>query len=136
MSSKINPLNSKGERFWKSHFKCLYFLKYFVTDYIDFLEEKMKSPELSILIASLFSVGITTHSLGLYTTESLCIPYFPDYIPGIPSLFLLDSSFSIYSHYFYPILLIGNLKSTPLPVTILCAVYSAYDFTLHLIDVI
>ena len=81
-------------------------------------------------------IGLNTQWLGIYSAYALCSPFFPGFLGDVPAMFLLDSSFSIYSHYFYPLVFLGNLKKTPFFITFVCAFFSFYDFTLLLIDVI
>ena len=136
MAGRIKPFNSQGDRFWKSHFKCLYFIKFFISVFIDFLEDSMKISELSILIAGLYMVGLNAEFLGVYQAYALCIPDFPNYISNIPSILSLETSFPKYSHYFYPLIFIGNLKSCPYFLTLFCFCFSVYDLILLSIDVI
>ncbi|OMJ76896.1 hypothetical protein SteCoe_23633 [Stentor coeruleus] len=130
-----SPLDMWGDSFWKKHFRYFFFIKYILSVFIDFLQDHMKSPELSVLIAGLYMIGLNTELLGIYTANGLCEPYFPNYIAGLPDYLKLNYSFSKYSHYFYPLVFIGNLKSCPVLMTFICASFSFYDFSLVLIDV-
>jgi hypothetical protein len=131
-----NPLDVLGDSFWNKHFRYFFFVKYFFSVFIDFLQDHMKSPELSVLIAGLYMIGLNTEFLGIYTAYGLCEPYFPNYIANLTDFLKLNYSFSRYTHYFYPLVFIGNLKSCPVLMTFICAFFSFYDFSLILIDVL
>lgn len=135
MKKEINPLNSMGEEFWKKHFKVFGFIKIFFSMFIDFLEDKMKSPELAMIMAGYYLIGINTKLLGIYQAMALCQPLYPNSHRVSDFLLLEKSSFSMYSHYYYPLLFIGNLNRSPYYLSLVCAIFSMYDFILNLIDV-
>jgi hypothetical protein len=134
MKSKIDYLNYWGESFWPRHLGFFGFIKFFFTHLIDFLEDKMHSPELSILIAGLYLLGLSSSLLGLYQAFGYCEPFFIDYY-SVPDFLLFASDISIYSHYFYPLVFVGNLKRAPFFITFVCACFCLYDFVLILVDV-
>ncbi|OMJ75752.1 hypothetical protein SteCoe_25016 [Stentor coeruleus] len=47
---------------------------------------------------------------------------------------LMNNSFSKYVHYFYFLSFIGNLKNSPFFITLCCAAYGCYDFTVLYVD--
>ena len=135
MNKKINPFDAWGNGFWKRHLKCFKYIKYLLSVFIDFLEEQMKLPELSILIGAIYMIGLNTQLLGIYEAYAICSPIFPHYLSNIPAAFSLNSAFPKYSHLFYPLIFIGNLKSSPYLISLLCSIFSIYDFSLLVIDV-
>lgn len=134
-SKKIKPFSSLGKSFWRNHFKCFAFLHWFISTIIDFVEEKMRFPALSMAIAGNYIFGLNSYLLGIYESRSMCEPLFPHYIT-IPQFLLMENSFSKYSHYFYPLVFLGNLNKTPFAMSLICATYCFYDFILVLVDVI
>lgn len=135
MEKKIKPLNSWGETFWQRHLGFFGFLKYFFSKFIDFLEDKMYNSELSIAIAGIYLINLNTNLMGIYKAFAICQPLYPNQL-NIPTFLLCDSNFSKYSHHFFPLVFIGNLKSVPFFITLTCAFFCFYDFILIAIDVI
>ena len=136
MAKKISPFNSWGESFWTRHFKCFKFLRLICAMLMDLLEEKMIFPALSMYIIGYYYIDLNTELLVIYEAQAICQPLYPNYL-NVPDFLLLGKSkFSRYSHYFYPLILIGNIKKTSFFITLLCAAYCVYDFILVFIDVL
>lgn len=135
MDKTIKPLNSWGNSFWMRHLRCLGFMKFFLSPFIDFLTDKMHAPELSIFYAGYSIYSLNTQFLGIYKSEAICQPLYPNQI-NAPEALLMNNSFSKYIHYFYFLCFIGNLKNTPFFITLCCAAYSCYDFIVLFVDVI
>ena len=134
MEEKIKALDIWGNSFWRRHLKIFGFIKYFCSQFIDFLSDQMHSPELSVMLSGIYIIGLNANLLGLYSAIAICQPLFPYYLK-VPNELLLISKFSLYSHHFYPLLFVGNLKKSPLIITVVCALYAGYDFILLLVDV-
>lgn len=134
MEKKLKPLNYWGESFWRRHLYVFGFIKYFFCQFIDFLEDKMHIPELSVAIAGIYLISLNVNLLGIYKTFALCQPHYPDYI-NVPGYLLIENKFSLYSHHLYPLVFIGNLRSVPFFITLSCAFYCFYDFSLIAVDV-
>lgn len=125
-----------GKKFWRAHFKCFAFIEALIVGVIDLLEEKMRFPELSIIMTGYFLLGLDAELQGSYEANSLCQSYLPEYIE-VPQFFLEKSNvFFRYSRTFYPIFFIGNLEKTPFLLAVVCMGYCCYDFSLVLTDVI
>ena len=134
-NGKIDPLNSMCENFWSDHFKVFGFVRLFITVFIDFIEDKMKSPELSMVIAGYYLIGLNSQLLGIFEAQGMCQPLYPNHI-SVPEYLLLDKNiFSKYSHYFYPLVFLGNLNRASFFLTLFCACYCWYDFVLDIVDV-
>jgi hypothetical protein len=132
---KVNPVNAWGESFWERHFKVFGFIKYVISIFLDFVEDKMRSPELSALLAGYYLLSVNTALLGIYRATAFCEPFFPDYLSVPDYLMITKSPFSVYSHFFYPLIFIGNLERSPFFIVLTCAAYCTYDFMLAFVDV-
>ena len=135
MEYKIKPFNYWGDSFWGRHFKVFGFIKLFFSQFIDFLQDKMHSPELSAFIAGFYLINLNSELLGIYNAFSMCAALCPNCIE-VPEYLMLESKFSRYSHHFYSLVFIGNLRKCPYFITILCALYCIYDLILVSVDVI
>ena len=135
MENKINPLNSWGETFWKRHLKVFGFIQYFITIFLDLLEDKMRSPDLGMILAGYYLTGANIALLGIYQSYAFCQNSYPNQF-NAPTYLLMDKSLiSKYSHYFYPLVFIGNIDRSPFFLAIVSALFCAYDFVLVLVDV-
>lgn len=128
------PLNCEGERFWSNHFKVFAVLKFWFPPLVDFVEDKMHCVELAAIISGSYMINLNSNLLGIYSTFSMCEKYFPDGFDA-PDALKITNKFSIYSHHFYFLVFLGNLKSSPFYITILSALFCIYDFILILVDV-
>ncbi|CAG9326422.1 unnamed protein product [Blepharisma stoltei] len=72
---EVQPLNSWGDSFWKRHLKCLWWLKYIVFYSFDLIEDKLKIPELSIILGVTYILDVNTQILGLYSFGDYCYGY-------------------------------------------------------------
>lgn len=128
-------LNYQGEDFWPDHFRDFKVLRFFISAFIDFLKEKMHSPELSIFIAGIYMLGLNVRLMGIYSTYALCQPFLSvDF--EVPTFLMIENSFSKYISHFYFLCFIGNLKNTNFVITSLCAFFGFYQFALMFVDVI
>ncbi|CAG9326424.1 unnamed protein product [Blepharisma stoltei] len=127
-------LNSWGEGFWKRHLKAFAFIRLLMFYVLDMLEDKFIIPELSMTIGALYILDLNTKILGTYELQAICYHLNEDKKKNIPWVFNVDSSFSKYSHWFYFFIFVGNIRSSPYIISLLCALYSTYDTILKLID--
>ena len=96
----------------------------------------MKIPELDLMLLGFYMIGINTQLLGVYEGFAICEPLALNYLK-VPSFFMIqNNTFYKFSHLFYPLLFIGNLKTCPVFITFICIFYCFYDFSLVLVDVI
>lgn len=130
-----NYVNYQGDDFWPDHFRDFKVLRFFISAIIDFLKEKMHSPELSIFIAGIYMLGLNVRLMGIYNTYALCEPFLSvDF--EVPDFLMIENSFSKYVSHFYFLCFIGNLKNTNFVITSVCALFGFYQFTLMFVDVI
>lgn len=132
---KLKVLNFEGEKFWFKHFKFFHVARYFFTALIDFIEDKMYSAELVILLSGSYISNLNTVLLGMYEAYAMCETIYPDRL-SVPSFLKVLSPFSVYIHHFYFLVFLGNLQKSPFWVTLLSALFCLYHFTLVLVDVL
>lgn len=132
---KIKVLNFEGEKFWFTHFKYFEIAKFFFTALIDFVEDKMYSVELVILISGNYITNLNTILLGMYEAFSICEVIHPSQLT-VPSFLKMINPVSVYIHHFYFLVFLGNLQKSPFWVTLVSALFCFYDFTLVLVDVL
>lgn len=134
MKNSGRYINYQGDKFWPDHFRDIKVFRFVISCIIDFLKEKMYSGELAILISGVYMLGLNVQLMGIYTSVGLCEPYLTINYP-IPELFLMSNTFSKYVSHFYFLSYIGNLKNSPYIITILCAIFGFYQFSLTFVDV-
>ncbi len=133
----MNPkefLNYEGEKFWNNHFKVFAPLRFLFPPLIDFVEDKMHCIELAAFIAGSYMINLNSNLLGIYTTFSMCEVYHPGAV-DLPEFLKIRNPLSIYSHHFYFLVFLGNLKRSPYYITLICGLFCLYDFVLILSDV-
>ena len=92
-------------------------------------------PALSMYILGYYYIDLNSEFLLLYDVQAMCQPMNPNHV-SVPDYLLIEkNTMSKYSHYFYPLVLLGNIKKTPFFITLLCATYCVYDFILVFVDV-
>ena len=86
-------------------------------------------------ILGYYYIDLNSEFLLLYDVQAMCQPMNPNHV-SVPDYLLIEkNTMSKYSHYFYPLVLLGNIKKTPFFITLLCATYCVYDFILVFVDV-
>ena len=135
MVDKIKPLDAWGQSFWSRHFKVFGFINIVFSQFIDFLQDKMHSSELSIAIAGIYILNLNSELLGVYQAYSICRAQCQNCV-DVPRYLLFETLFSRYSHHFFPLVFIGNLKKSSYFITVICAFYCFYDTILVSVDVI
>ena len=137
--TSVNPLKSYGDSFWKRHLKCFFFLKYITVYVLDFFSEKHKFHELILYLSGLYISGINSEIIGSYSVVAGCDYLYPViYIQNndYPNYLKINNDLSVYMHYFFPLLFIGNYRKAPVTITGLCAILNAYDMILRIYDVV
>jgi hypothetical protein len=130
----VEPFNCEGEKFWIRHFKIFAVIRFLFPPLIDFIHDKMHCVELAIIIAGSYMLNLNSNMLGIYSTFSMCEIYrFGDV--DLPDFLRIKNPFSVYSHHFYFLVFLGNLRSSPYFITLISALFCFYDFILILCDV-
>ncbi|CAG9326419.1 unnamed protein product [Blepharisma stoltei] len=134
MRNKQDLLNSWGEDFWKRHFGVFNFLRWCFFKSIDMLDDKFRNPELTMILAGIFLININLNVLGSVSLGELCYEYQEELVSQMPAALSLRNPFSMYVNWFYILYFVGNLKSSPFALTVICASAHAYDTIIKLID--
>ncbi|CAG9331300.1 unnamed protein product [Blepharisma stoltei] len=129
-----DPLNCWGDRFWKRHLYGLWFFKWFVVYLVDMIEEKIWIPELFVILGSLYITSLTGVIAGAYKHIGLCYHFNESKVNDLPYLLNSNNLFPEYFHWFFVLAFFGNLKKSPLSMTIICASYSLYDAIISAVD--
>ncbi|CAG9326418.1 unnamed protein product [Blepharisma stoltei] len=134
MRNKQDLLNSWGKDFWKRHFGVFNFLRWCFFKSIDMIDDKFRNPELTMILAGIFLHNINLNALGSVTLGEICYQYQEELANQLPAALSLRNPFSMYVNWFYILFFVGNLKSSPFALTVICALFHTYDTIIRLID--